>query len=281
MHEIRSFYGIDGEHIQGYTIDGNNEILKDVGDPATNISLADRRPTGITYCNVGLVCDLTSSLFHKPIIKDGSNPKVNYSGFIKLLQTAVIIQTGSGVISALTKFHGPSDIKGMRFDEFLRDILKMTKKPSLLALDNLEPFVKIATRDYVNAKAAIKVEAVRCVLPTIYQRIHNNTCLIASTDPTVPVQSVHQVVKNNQGNVITCDVDVYNMKFQAVMWTFGAKSIWPLDTVPVFANHLGPKLNKQIKTKFTAHLSPTFWTETNSYRACQNSLLSRPKSWTG
>ena len=161
--EIRGFHGINGSEVQGCTIDSDKEVLKDVGDPSTDIALADRRSAGLLFCNVGLTCDLQKYI-HKSLKKGGANTKMSYSGFIELPQSTVNVQTGGGASVNLTTFHGISKIKDMPAHKFKRDILDETMQPALLALDSPSPFVSVATRDYdkLNAKSRLMLLRLSC-----------------------------------------------------------------------------------------------------------------------
>ena len=76
--KIRGFHEIKGSKVQGCTIDGNKKVLKDVGDSSTDIALADRRPKGIVFCNIGLTCDL-QKFIHKSLKKGGANTATQVS----------------------------------------------------------------------------------------------------------------------------------------------------------------------------------------------------------
>ena len=243
------FHSLDGARINGATTANDDQVLVNVGDPVSDIALANRRPSGIAFF------EFECTVNFDPLVDERHRPcHLRFRGYLQLRQGSVQVTTGGAAIRLRT-FMGPSGFMSLPLEEFWTHLAPDQPTFSLLKEPNLNStHADVDTSEHF---ASIKRKVIMKSFLQLTTVLLKRACPDASEDPTATLRTIKQVNTDANGNEIVSSLQVYTSKFELAMKPFGSRPRFPEDVVALFARNLSPQLLVQLETAYNAHKKNT------------------------
>lgn len=247
--EIISFHNSAGTAIPDATVDGDPQVLKDVG---AGVADADRRPADVRY--VLLKCTLNFQPLMEGMTDQPSiNPVLRVQYYAELPQTTEDALDDMGAIFPLTTYQGPADLRMLSVDQFTADILNVVHqdgpvwlRPALYNPAVAEPFSE-------EAYGHFEKQILTIALPCIVDRAFKQLCPSYHRNPDHVIKNLKQTFVDANGATVTQPVHEFHMRFMNGLAAFAPKPSWPCDACRIFIDALDERILANFKDLYPEH----------------------------
>ena len=246
--KIVAFLDSTGRRLTNSTLATDHQVLKPVGDAATNLAANARRENNIKYVHIETTIDLSD-------LTKNEKSKYEVTSIIALPMSDKTVKDGHGTDIVAHTFLGNDDLRTYDAPDFQREIILETRQLGAATLKLPGLGMTNAVFDEETEDEAIKERILEGEFNYLRDKIFETSCPGSAYRPESILDDVTQIVRDGD-NEIRIPMAIYAANVIKCMECIGAVDAgkYPVNVVTHFTDNMDPAVKTDMETQYRGHL---------------------------